>query len=166
MKTVVVLAMHGSLPNDFPKEDLREFFALHGHQRHGEAVSANRYAELEDKLRRWPRTAENDLYHAASCELACAVSAESGYEVKVGFNEFCAPDIDEALAQAVNNGADQIIVASTMITRGGEHAEQEISRAVSLGKQRYPDTEIIYAWPFETVDIARFLVGHINKFTT
>lgn len=30
MKSVIVLAMHGSPPRDFPRADLAEFMSLHG----------------------------------------------------------------------------------------------------------------------------------------
>lgn len=165
MKTVVVLAMHGVPPKDFPHDDLKEFFALHARHEAPGAVPSARYAELEDKLRRWPRTPENDSYHAASHDLAQAMGQESGYEVKVGFNEFCAPDMDEALAQAVEAGAERIIIATTMMTRGGGHAERDIAEAISRGRQKYPGAEIIYAWPFDIDEIARFLAKHIRKFT-
>jgi len=29
MKTIIILAMHGSPPNDFPKSTLMEYFGLH-----------------------------------------------------------------------------------------------------------------------------------------
>jgi hypothetical protein len=34
MKTVIVLAMHGAPPNDFPKPELMELFGLHTHLEH------------------------------------------------------------------------------------------------------------------------------------
>jgi len=166
MKTVIVLAMHGSLPHDFPRAELGEFFALHARYEASEpGVPLDRYTSLEDKLRRWPRTPDNDPFHAASYELAQVLSQECSLEVIVGFNEFCAPDMETALAQAVEQGAGRIIVVTTMMTRGGEHAEREITLAVARGRQSYPDVEIIYAWPFETAAVARFLAGHIQGFT-
>ena len=74
MKTVIVMAVHGAPPNDFPREELREFFSLHS-RLEASAVShspalESRYEELENKLKTWPRTPQNDPYHAASYELA------------------------------------------------------------------------------------------------
>ncbi len=168
MKTVIVLAMHGSPPNDFPRHELQEFFMLHGRMENS-AVShspalEDRYEELSEKMKSWPRTPQNDPYHAASYALAEALKAESGYEVAVGFNEFCAPGVDRALAEAVGDGAGKIIVVSTMLTRGGEHAERDIARVVNQARQKHPEVEIVYAWPFETADIARFLAGHVKRF--
>lgn len=168
MKTVIVLAMHGVPPNDFPHPELREFFELHGRLEMAPEASAlalrRRYEELEEKIRRWPRTPANDPYHAASYELADAVRRETGLDVAVGFNEFCAPRLDEAMEKALKDGADRLVVVSTMLTRGGEHAEREIAQAVAIARLNHPGAEILYAWPFETAGIARFLAGHIRTF--
>jgi sirohydrochlorin cobaltochelatase len=168
MKRILVLAVHGAPPNDFPADEMREFFALHGRRETAPAALGpaleRRYAELEAKVRSWPRTARNDPFHAASNELAQALKTEVGLEVLVGFNEFCSPDLDEALARAVGEGADRVVVLTTMMTRGGEHAERDIAQAVSRARERHPGVEMVYAWPFETASIARFLAEHIRGF--
>jgi len=168
MKTVIVLAMHGVPPKDFPPKEMREFFELHGRLEMSPVspspVLERRYDELGDKIKRWPRTPLNDPYHAASYELARALQNECHITVIVGFNEFCSPDIDEAIAQAVTEGADKIIVITSMMTRGGEHAERDIALAVSRARQKFPGVEMIYAWPFETAGIARFLAEHIKRY--
>ena len=168
MKTVIVMAAHGAPPNDFPREELREFFTLHS-RLEASAVShspalESRYEELENKLKTWPRTPQNDPYHAASYELACKLSEETGTEVVVGFNEFCAPGIENVLDGAVGRGAGRVVVITTMLTRGGEHAERDINQAVSRARQKHPGVEIIYAWPYEPGEIARFLAGHLKKY--
>lgn len=74
MKTVVVLAMHGAPPNDFPKHELAEFFSLYSVPRHipetHSATPKHRYAELEASIRAWPRTEQNDPFYYASQDLA------------------------------------------------------------------------------------------------
>lgn len=168
MKTVIVLAMHGVPPNDFPRQEMKEFFELHGRVEMSSAsldsVLKSRYKELESKVKAWPRTPQNDPYHAASHELARALQGEIGLAVTVGFNEFCSPDVDEALALAVGDGGGRIVVLTTMMTRGGEHAEREIAQAVSRARTKHPGVEMIYAWPFETQGIARFLAEHVQRF--
>lgn len=168
MKTVIVLAMHGVPPKDFPPEKMREFFELHGRLEMSPGspspVLKRRYDELRDEVKRWPRTHLNDPYHAASYELAGALRNECRMPVIVGFNEFCTPDIDEALSQAVAERAGKIIVMTTMMTRGGEHSERDIAEAVSRARQKFPGVEMIYAWPFETAGIARFLAEHIKRY--
>ena len=34
MSSIVILAMHGAPPNDFPAREMAEFFALHGRLEH------------------------------------------------------------------------------------------------------------------------------------
>ena len=104
---VIVLAMHGAPALDFPKEELAEFFLLHARGGHGGGGQENlkrRYEELEAKVRRWPRTAENDPFFAGSIELADQLRRESRSEVFLGFNEFCSPSLAEALDQAARSG--------------------------------------------------------------
>ena len=167
LKTIIVLAMHGSPPNDVRREELSEFFSLHSRLEmspvsHSPALES-RYQELSEKIKNWPRTPANDPYHAASYQLAHKLSAEIRLEVVVGFNEFCAPGIDEALDDAVEKGTSKVIVVTTMLTRGGEHAERDIAQSVEQARERFPDVEITYAWPFETEEIARFLAGHVKR---
>ena len=97
MKSMIVLAMHGVPANDFPRDELREFFELHSRIETSSgprdpALEA-RHKELEARVMSWPRTPQNDPYHAASYELARALQAAGGLEVIVGFNEFCAPGV-------------------------------------------------------------------------
>jgi sirohydrochlorin cobaltochelatase len=168
MKTIIVLAMHGVPPNDFPRREMAEFFELHGRMEMSPAGIApdarHRYRELERRVRRWPRTSENDPYHAAALELGQALRKETGFGVVVGFNEFCAPDVGEAIGLAAEQSAGRIVVLTTMMTRGGEHAEREIAQAVAKARTEHPAVEIIYAWPFETPAVARFLAEHVRKF--
>jgi sirohydrochlorin cobaltochelatase len=123
-----------------------------------------RYVELASKMRAWPRTPENDPFFAASKELAQQLSETSGYDVVLGFNEFCAPDLDAALDQAVDQGAEQVVVITPMMTRGGEHATTEIPNLVQNAQERHPQVEFIYAWPFAGSDVAAFLAEQIERF--
>lgn len=168
MKTILILAMHGSPPNDFPKRELGEFFALHARFESAltsmDEAGRSRYMELDQKMRRWPRTAANDPFHAASLSLAHLLSRESGLETRVCFNEFCAPTLEEAVAQAVKDGFERVIVVTPMMTRGGEHAEVEIPAQIQQLQSEYPDLHLIYAWPFEEKDIAQFLTAQVSRF--
>ncbi len=167
MKTIVVLAVHGAPPRDFPRDELAEFFTLHSRLEHAVAHSPaleSRYEELEEKLRAWPRTPANDPFFFASQELAAALGKASGLEVLVGCNEFCAPSLGQALEQAVAQGAAQVAVVTPMLTRGGEHAEMDIAQAIARARARYPDVRFVYAWPFATDEITRFLAAHLARF--
>jgi len=167
-KAVIVLAMHGSPPLDFPEGEMTEFMGLHarlGHQHTpGASAQSLRYDQLEAKMRAWPRTGQNDPFYAGSQELARHLRQESGLEVIIGFNEFCAPTLDEALERAAAREAGRIVVITPMMTRGGEHSAVDIPQAIRRAQQKFPALKIVYAWPFATEDIARFLASQITRF--
>jgi sirohydrochlorin cobaltochelatase len=165
-KTVIVLAMHGVPPSDFPRQELSEFFMLHARFEHAAAScdpAWTRYSELEKKLRSWPRNRENDAYFTASFELARELSAATACEVVVGFNEFCGPSLGEALDRAAGSGAGRVVVITPMMTQGGEHSEKDIPGAVERARACHPGVEFVYAWPFPTSDVARFLAGQVTR---
>jgi len=168
MRIAVVLAMHGVPSTDFPREEMMELFSLHpkmelvsGHER--EALQ-KRHDELEKKMRSWPRTPENDPYFYASLEIAKKMEEILGNEVFIGFNEFCAPTIEEAITEAAKARPDKIIVLTPMMTRGGEHSERDIPRSIQKARKRHPGLEIVYAWPFDESYVAAFLAGHLRRF--
>lgn len=166
MKTLLVLAMHGAPPSDFPRQEMLELFDLHHRlERLSPAERAGleeRYAELERKMRLWPRTPQNDRFWAGSQVLAQALEAAAGLKVILGFNEFCAPSLDEALDQGAAQ-AERLLVLTPMMTRGGEHAEKDIPQAVQRARERHPQVVFHYLWPFETADVAAFLAAQAKK---
>jgi sirohydrochlorin cobaltochelatase len=167
-KAVIVLAMHGAPPLDFPGEEMAEFMGLYAHIGHAPgpdtAAQSQRYKELEAKMRAWPRTRRNDPFYAGSLDLAKQLRRESGLEVILGFNEFCAPTLDEALERAAAREAPRIVVLTPMMTRGGEHSALDIPEAIRRARRKFPAQKIVYAWPFPTEDIARFLSSQITRF--
>jgi sirohydrochlorin cobaltochelatase len=168
MKTIIVLAMHGMPPQDFPKEEIAEFFSMHARLDHAKEAEREqlerRYAELDAKMRSWPRTAENDPFFAGAQQIAQYLSKEAGCEVIVGFNEFCAPDVDDSIEKAIEEGAERVIVITPMMTRGGEHSEIDIPAAIRRMQGRYPEVSIIYVWPFEALEVGKFLADQIKGF--
>jgi sirohydrochlorin cobaltochelatase len=168
MKSVIVLAMHGAPPRDFPRDELSEFMSLHARLEaapvsHSPALES-RYEELQTKMRHWPRSRQNDPFFASSQEIAAALERASNMEVVLGFNEFCSPSLDEALEHAASSGAARIFVVTPMMTRGGEHSEKDIVQAVKKSQNKHTDVKITYAWPFETTEVANFLAAHIERF--
>jgi sirohydrochlorin cobaltochelatase len=159
-------AMHGVPPRDFPPAERAEFFRLHGqigHRHQGDEASVARYAELEQRLRAWPRTPANDPFHAASLALGAALERGTAMRVVVAFNEFCSPDVDEGLGQAVGLGADEIVVVTPMLTPGGEHAEVDIPAAIERARRAHPGVSFSYAWPIPLDATANFLADHIQR---
>jgi sirohydrochlorin cobaltochelatase len=166
-RAVIVLAMHGAPPADFPRPEFTEFMSLHGRIGHGHGATDEslrvRYVELEKRMRAWPRNAQNDPFFVGSQELAERLSRQSSLEVILGFNEFCAPSLDEAFDRAAATDAETIIALTPMMTSGGEHSEADIPAAIERAKTRHPRKRIIYAWPFATEDVARFLTSQLKK---
>jgi len=166
MSQVILLAMHGAPPRDFPEREMAELMGLHARLEHASgperAALERRYNELDAKMRAWPRTPDNDPFHAGTQELAGHLRQVTGLEVIAGFNEFCAPSLDEALDQAAQD-AESVVVVTPMMTRGGEHSEVDIPAAIERARERHPRLAIRYAWPFETGAVAQFLAAHIAR---
>lgn len=166
-KLVIVLAMHGEPPNDFPRDEFASFFALHARLHYAGAKIDedlhHRYAALDAKMRAWPRTAENDPFHAASLQMAKQLREITGLEVVVGFNEFCGPTVEEAIEEAVAREAGSIVVTTPMLTPGGIHAEIQIPALVREAQQKHADISIRYAWPFDLSEVAQFLAKRIHQ---
>ena len=168
MKTAIVLAMHGAPPRDFPQGEATEFLGLHARMDHAagaeRAALAQRHAELDAKMRTWPRTAENDPFYVGALKLAEHLRRATGCEVITGFNEFCGPSLDTALDQAAALTPKHIILLTAMMTGGGEHAEVDIPAAVRRAQERHPGVDITYAWPFDASEVAQFLATQVAKF--
>ena len=81
----------------------------------------------------------------------------------MGFNEFCAPTLDEALDAAASQGVERVVVVTPMMTRGGEHAEEDIPGAIEDARERHPATDLVYAWPFDTLEVANFLGEQVRR---
>jgi sirohydrochlorin cobaltochelatase len=168
MTTSILLAMHGATPNDFPEEARVAYFHLRAQLKSSalpdRSAVQTAHDQLDTKIRNWPRTAQNDPFYVGSQALAEALRQMSGCPVIVGFNEFCAPDLDLALDQAAILPYPTIIVVTPMMTVGGGHAEGDLPEAIQRAQKRYPDRQIRYAWPFPTTEIARFLTEQIRPF--
>jgi sirohydrochlorin cobaltochelatase len=166
MNSVIVLAMHGAPPNDYPEDNLLEFFGLHSRIEHApDQISPgieHRYHELETQIRSWPRTTENDPFFAGSQVLAEKLEVETGKQVFLGFNEFCNPRMGDALNQAADSGAELVVVITPMMTRGGEHSEIDIPNTIHAAQERHPKTNFHYVWPFDPSSVASFLSNQIK----
>ena len=165
MQTAIVLAMHGAPPNDVSPLKVIELVGLHEGLEHMPAFVRKllepRHRRLDAWMRARPRTAQNDHFWAGSQELAEQLRAATGLTVIVGFNEFCAPTLDEALDQAAAR-AERVIVVTPMMTRGGEHSEVEIPAAIQRAQERHPQMMFKYIWPLDASAVARFLAEQMT----
>ncbi|MHA2271913.1 MAG: sirohydrochlorin chelatase [Candidatus Hodarchaeales archaeon] len=165
---IIVLAMHGSPPTDFPKREIGEFIDLHLKMENAPRMLSEeqikRHDELEETMRAWPRTQQNDPFFASSQELAKHLAKATGFKTIVGFNEFCNPSLDNALEQAALQQPEKIAVVTPMMTQGGQHSEIDIPAAVKRAQDRHPELSIMYVWPYEISDVAQFLATRINLF--
>ena len=166
MKTVIVLAMHGAPPIEVSRLMVVELVGLHQATERApafvRAVLERRYRSLDAKMRAWPRTRQNDPFWAGSQDLAEQLRTATGFDVIVGFNEFCAPTLQDALDQAASQG-DNVIVITPMLTRGGEHSEVDIPTAVQSAQERHPSVKFKYTWPLDISEIAGFLAAQIAR---
>ena len=167
-KSIIVLAMHGVPPKDFPRYELAEFFGLYLHLEHKGELPPDRrqkHDKLQKKLQEWPRTPNNDPYFHSSQKLAKELSIITSCEVIVGFNEFCKPSIIEALETAIAKNPPKILVITPMMTPGGEHSEVDIPAAIEHIRKRHPAIKIKYIWPFDLSKVAKFLADQISTLT-
>jgi sirohydrochlorin ferrochelatase len=167
MKTIIVLAAHGAPATDCTRGTIGMFMALESMPRLVKRFGfLQRLKDLLDlRIRCWPRTSANDPYREGVRVLAERLAAQTGDEVIAGYLEFCAPDIGACIDEAVGRGADRVIVATTMTTRGGEHSEVEILEIVEAAQMRHPSARIVYAWPFDTDRVARMFADEIARFS-
>lgn len=165
MKTIVVLAAHGAPPTNCPRRKIGMLLALESMQgltrRFG--FLRSKQEALDSEVRSWRRTADNDPYKNGVDALAKRITAQTGCAVIAGYNEFCNPPISTAIDEAIAQGAAQVVVATTMTTRGGEHAEIEIRDIVAEAQARYPGVRICYAWPFDPDRVAQLFADEIKK---
>ncbi len=166
-RLAVVLIGHGSPATDCPPQWIGELMSLewredHGHGGHDHGGSG-RAAELDAKIRDWPRTAANDPYQAGLNRLADAVRPLLPTDLfAVGYNEFCRPSIPEAIAEVVRQGATRVLVLPTMLTPGGVHSEVDVPRALEAARRVHPGVTLEYLWPFNVGRIADLLAQHIR----
>lgn len=161
--------MHGVPPRDFPRRETAELMALESRLAHGSvppherAAAEARFAELDARVRSWPRNAANDTFFMASQELARELTQVTGHPVVLGFNEFCAPAVPAALDQAAASGAERVVVITPMLTPGGAHSEVEIPEQVDDARTRHPQVTFVYAWPYAMSQVAAFLAQRIAQ---
>jgi sirohydrochlorin cobaltochelatase len=159
----VLLVGHGVPAADAPRELVARLKALEGARRARGGAMSDEERALDVRLRTWPRTPSNDRYADGTERLAEALRrALPGTDVRVAYNEFCAPSVADAIRTMAAGGARAITVVPTMLTPGGVHAEVEIPELLDELRRELPDVELRYAWPFDLDRIAALLAERVR----
>jgi sirohydrochlorin cobaltochelatase len=160
----ILLVGHGATARDTPRDFVAELKQLERErERRGDTHMSDREAELDRIIRHWPRTPTSDPYkHGLESIAASLATRIAPRKLVVGYNEFCAPSVDEALAELIADGIRTITIVTTMFTPGGSHAEIDIPNIVQKARERYASATIHYAWPFDPAGIADFLARHLE----
>ncbi|APR81264.1 Hypothetical protein A7982_06611 [Minicystis rosea] len=154
----VILVGHGAPPRGYPRDELSRLKALESRRHATGGPMSDEEAELDRRVRAFPRTADNDPYREGLTALADAMRPLlGGTPLHVAYNEFCAPTIEEAITLATQSGARTITIVPSMLTPGGVHSEVEIPEAITRAAAQHPGVEIRYAWPFDLRTVAQML---------
>ncbi len=120
--------------------------------------------EVDGKIRSWPRTPETDPYKIGLEAVGRALQERMpGSQVRLAYNEFCAPSLEEAAEAAVKDGARRVTIITTMYTRGGVHAETEIPQITAELQKLHPGVDIRNVWPFSLNAVSDFLAGEVER---
>ena len=165
-KKAVILVGHGGLPSDCPGDLVQKFMALHKRRVAQGLPASESEIELDGTIRYWPRTSETDPYKTGLEKLAGNLeSLLDGATLRTAYNEFCAPSIEVAVKELAEEGFEEILLTTTMLTPGGSHSEKEIPEEVEKLRVTYPNVQINYAWPFDLVKVAGLLAKHLQGFS-
>jgi len=163
-KRGVVLVGHGGIPKDCPQEMVTRLKRLEAQRRAAMQPPSPEELELDQKIRRWPRTAATDPYQSGLEAVAAALYPHlNGALFAVAYNEFCGPTLEESVEELIAKGATHITVITTMFTPGGSHSEVEIPEILDHLRPQYPGVELRYAWPFDLQLIAKTLAGQLQR---
>jgi sirohydrochlorin cobaltochelatase len=165
MKRAIVLVGHGGVPKDCPHELVRKLKQLEAQRRVSGRPKTQEEKDLDEKIRRWPRTPQNDPYKEGLEALAARLRPLLKRDrLAIAYNEFCAPTLEEAVEELIEDGIWDVTVVSSMFTAGGSHAEIEIPETVNKLKRAYPNATIRYAWPFDQQLVAGMIAAHLKQF--
>ena len=164
-KRGVVLVGHGGIPADYPREALTALKTLEAKRRAAGGSATPEEIELDRRIRRWPRTPQNDPYQAVLEALAAHLKTSLNSDLfAIAYNEFCAPTVEEAVETLIAAGASEIRVVPSMFTPGGSHSELEIPETLAHLRAKHPGLDLRYAWPFDLTQVASMLALQLTRF--
>ncbi len=164
IQRAVVLIGHGGVPKDLPRGWVTELKRMEAERRAKGGEPSEMEMEADQRIRNWPRTPENDPYRMGLESLASQLKSLLKDEcLVVAYNEFCSPSIEQAVADLVREGFEQIALVTTMVTPGGSHADGEIPEEVEKLQKRFPEIQIRYAWPFDLRKVAELINFQVSQ---
>jgi sirohydrochlorin cobaltochelatase len=163
-KTGVILVGHGGIPKDCPRHLVTKLKRLEGERRSGGRPPSPEEMDVDRIIRRWPRNAETDPYQAGLQTVASALHPLlNGALFGIAYNEYCAPTLEEAVADLIRQGATDITVVTTMFTPGGAHSEIEIPEILERLRKEHRSVTLRYAWPFDLTLVAAMLAKQLDQ---
>lgn len=136
--TGVVLVGHGDVPLDF----IRQKGALM-------EKTESQAEQWSDMVRDWPRTELNDPNYYDTILLRKELQEKLWrMPIEVGYLEFASPSADVAFNKLVRAGAKRVlIVGGTGFFDRSSHTLLDIPDLIASLTVKYPDVEIVYAFP-------------------
>lgn len=160
----VILVGHGGIPKDCPADLVTRLKRLESQRRAANVPPSTEEVELDQKIRRWPRTVDTDPYQAGLEAVGKALRAKlDGVLLAIAYNEYCTPTLEEAVEDVIGKGATDIRVITTMFTPGGSHSEVEIPEILDVLKKKHPGITLRYAWPFDLKLVAKTLAEQLQR---
>jgi len=162
MKAVVLIG-HGGVPTDFPPERVGRLRSLEAARQRAGGPLSQEEEQLDHEIRNWPRTPATEPFFYGLQAIADGVRKNIGdTKLEVAFNEFCGPSIEEACARLIKEGFDEIVLLSTMVTRGGIHSEFEIPEIIEKLQVQYPSVHFNYRWPYNLDEVGAFFAAQLS----
>jgi sirohydrochlorin cobaltochelatase len=163
--SAILLVGHGAIPKDYPPELVSRLKALEAQRRATGADQTAEERELDRRIRRWPRIPETDPYQAGLEALGAQLKPLlDGVHLAIAYNEFCAPSVEEAVEEMVQQGVRTVTVVPSRLTPGGSHSEIEIPESLDRLRAQYPSLDLRYAWPFDLSAVASMLAAQLQRF--
>jgi sirohydrochlorin cobaltochelatase len=147
----ILLIGHGRSPRGMPREWTKRLRELDAESDEARALDA--------RIRAFPR--DEDPYGDGLRALAERIRG-AGHEVTIAFFELASPSVEEAVDALAAAGVTRIRAFTTMITRGGSHAEHDIPALLERARDKHPTVAIDYVWPLDLDRVAELFIAHIS----